>query len=190
MRFEIRRLHERYKITTVYVTHDQAEAMVIADRIAVMNQGRIEQVGTGEEIYERPRTEFVARFIGQTNLLPGHLGTEPGTVSVFGSLLRTAGGSHQASPVAPGEPVAVSIRPSDIGIRPAEAANGAERGVNVLSGRVLRAYYLGPSRDYQVELTGTDGVCVRVIAPPEAAIGPGQAVSLGLPIEKCRVLAS
>ena len=70
MRFEIRRLHEEMAITSVYVTHDQSEAMVTSDRIAVMNQGQIEQIGTPEEIYERPRTQFVASFIGRTNCLP------------------------------------------------------------------------------------------------------------------------
>src|SRR5436853_1001343 len=67
MRFEIRRLHDEFRITTVYVTHDQGEAMVTSDRIAVMNMGRLEQIGTAEEIYERPRTSFVARFIGASN---------------------------------------------------------------------------------------------------------------------------
>src|SRR5207247_2453019 len=61
MRFEIRRLHDEFRITTVYVTHDQGEAMVTSDRIAVMNMGRLEQIGTAEEFYERPRTSFVAR---------------------------------------------------------------------------------------------------------------------------------
>jgi iron(III) transport system ATP-binding protein len=70
MRFEIRRLHDETGITMIYVTHDQTEAMVIADRIAVMNLGRIEQVGPPHEIYERPLTQFVASFIGRTNLLP------------------------------------------------------------------------------------------------------------------------
>src|SRR5713226_1880539 len=69
MRFEIRRVHDATGITMVYVTHDQAEAMVTADRIAVMNAGRIEQIGTPEDIYERPSTRFVASFIGRTNAL-------------------------------------------------------------------------------------------------------------------------
>ena len=185
MRFEIRRLHEQYKITTVYVTHDQAEAMVIADRIAVMNQGRVEQVGTGEDIYERPQSEFVARFIGQTNLLPGTVGAEPGLVSLPGGVLRTAGGSSAS----PGTSVAVSIRPSDIAISPTPAANGAARAANLLRGRVLRAYYLGATRDYQVEVAGSEGLCLRVVAPPDVAIGAGEAVTLRLPQEKCRVLA-
>ena len=183
MRFEIRRLHEEYRITTVYVTHDQAEAMVIADRIAVMNQGRVEQFGTGEEIYERPQSEFVARFIGQTNLLPGTLGSEPGLVVLPGGVLRTA----DDRPAAPGAAVAVSIRPSDIAIAPTAAANGGDS--NVLKGKVVRAYYLGASRDYQVEVAEAEGVCVRVVAPPALAIHPGEAVTLRLPRDKCRVLA-
>src|SRR6202521_4292189 len=69
MRFEVRRLHDQYRYTTVYVTHDQAEAMVTADRIAVMNLGRVEQVATPYEVYDKPRSEFVARFIGRTNIL-------------------------------------------------------------------------------------------------------------------------
>ena len=71
MRFEVRRLHDQYRYTTVYVTHDQSEAMTTADVIAVMNAGRIEQVGSPEEIYDRPRSEFVARFIGSSNVLKG-----------------------------------------------------------------------------------------------------------------------
>src|SRR4051794_36776662 len=71
MRFEVRRLHDEYRYTTVYVTHDQSEAMTTSDLIAVMNQGRIEQLGSPEEIYDRPRSEFVARFIGSSNILKG-----------------------------------------------------------------------------------------------------------------------
>src|ERR1700674_2517422 len=71
MRFEIRRLHDEYKYTTVYVTHDQAEAMTTSDLIVVMNRGRVEQTGSPEDIYQRPQSEFVARFIGGTNILRG-----------------------------------------------------------------------------------------------------------------------
>ena len=71
MRFEVRRLHDEYRYTTVYVTHDQSEAMTTADIIAVMNHGKIEQAGSPEEIYDRPRSEFVARFIGSSNVVKG-----------------------------------------------------------------------------------------------------------------------
>src|SRR5258708_19704740 len=69
MRFEVRRLHDEYRYTTVYVTHDQSEAMTTADVIAVMNAGKVEQAGSPEDIYERPRSEFVARFIGGRNVV-------------------------------------------------------------------------------------------------------------------------
>ena len=71
MRFEVRRLHDAYRYTSIYVTHDQGEAMTTADKIAVMNAGRIEQLGSPEEVYERPRSEFVARFLGGSNIIRG-----------------------------------------------------------------------------------------------------------------------
>jgi len=82
MRFEIRRLHDTFRYTTVYVTHDQGEAMATADLIVVLNAGRIEQVGTPEEIYLQPRSEFVARFVGGTNVLPGALAGLQGLFSI------------------------------------------------------------------------------------------------------------
>jgi iron(III) transport system ATP-binding protein len=82
MRFEIRRLHDTYHFTTIYVTHDQAEAMATADLIVVLNAGRVEQIGTPEEIALRPRSAFVARFVGGTNVLPGRFVGCDGTVSM------------------------------------------------------------------------------------------------------------
>src|SRR5467141_3896414 len=87
MRYEIRRLHDEFHITTVYVTHDQAEAMVASDRIAVMNAGRVEQVASPYEVYERPTTQFVAAFIGRTNTLEGTVAA-PGEVDAAGVRLR------------------------------------------------------------------------------------------------------
>ena len=104
MRFEIRRLHEEMGITSVYVTHDQSEAMVTSDRIAVMNQGRIEQIGTPEEIYEHPRTQFVASFIGRTNCLPA-LVVDRRSVRYGGLTLAVS--ANGAMP-APGSAVVVS----------------------------------------------------------------------------------
>src|SRR5258705_8374855 len=107
MRLEIRRLHEAFGITTLYVTHDQAEAMVISDRVAVLHRGRVVQVGSAEDFFRRPRTRFVAEFIGRTNLGDGRV-AEPG-VAARGTLrLRVGGG------LAPGARAAVSIRPHDI----------------------------------------------------------------------------
>ncbi len=83
MRYEIRRLHDEFHITTVYVTHDQAEAMVTSDRIAVMHQGRIEQVDAPRALYARPRTRFVAGFIGRTNLLGGLVRGRPQSIHLY-----------------------------------------------------------------------------------------------------------
>src|SRR5713226_714012 len=105
MRYEVRRLHDEYRYTTVYVTHDQAEAMTTADLIAVMNAGRIEQFGPPEDIYARPRSEFVARFIGGSNVVKGKV-NDDGRVECAGAVLRCSGGKPAA-----GSAVAVSVRP-------------------------------------------------------------------------------
>src|ERR1700704_3084934 len=91
MRFEIRRLHDEYRYTTVYVTHDQSEAMTTADLIAVMNSGKVEQAGSPEDIYERPRSEFVARFIGGSNVVKGK-NVDETHLSCAGCTLRCSGG--------------------------------------------------------------------------------------------------
>src|SRR5215211_5475142 len=116
MRFEIRRLHDRYRYTTVYVTHDQAEAMTTADQIAVMNLGRIEQLGTPQEIYDQPRSVFVARFIGGSNILSGKA-LDASHVAVGGGTLVTSGRALSRD-----EAVSVSIRQHEIEISTAATA--------------------------------------------------------------------
>src|SRR5690348_7232881 len=120
MRFEVRRLHDAYRYTTVYVTHDQSEAMTTADLIAVMNAGKVEQAGSPEEIYDLPRSEFVARFIGASNVIKG-IGRDAAHVEFAGVALRCVG-----EPVKTGAATAVSVRPHDIALsaaRPAQAEN-------------------------------------------------------------------
>src|SRR2546428_11998034 len=97
MRFEIRRLHETFGITTLYVTHDQAEAMVISDRIAVLYRGRLVQIGTAHQLFEQPRTRFVADFIGKTNLIDG-VAAAPDRVARGGP--RRPGGPARPKPAA------------------------------------------------------------------------------------------
>src|ERR1700756_1989224 len=108
MRFEIRRLHDQYRYTTVYVTHDQSEAMTTADLIAVMNAGKIDQLGTPEDIYERPQSEFVARFIGSSNVIKG-IARDESHVAFSGATLQVVGAKLQA-----GQNAAVAIRQHDI----------------------------------------------------------------------------
>jgi iron(III) transport system ATP-binding protein len=176
MRFEVRRLHDQYRYTTVYVTHDQSEAMTAADVIVVMNVGRIEQVGSPEEIYDRPRSEFVARFIGSSNVLRGrNRGADQ--IAVGGNMLRIYGAALPAQ----GE-TAISIRPHDIVITASRPA-GAE---NILPATILRQVYLGGSRDYLVAIES--GEQLRIVTSAGENMAQGGAVWLHLPAECCRAL--
>jgi iron(III) transport system ATP-binding protein len=177
MRFEIRRLHDQYRYTTVYVTHDQAEAMTTADVIAVMNHGRIEQLGPPEEIYGKPRSEFVARFIGGSNILRGKA-VDASRVSVAGVPLATTGRTLEA-----GKPVALSVRQHEISL----AAEKPATIDNQLHAVVTRQVFLGSIRDYTVALD--DKTELRVTASPALDIAPGRSVWLHLPAEQVRALA-
>ncbi|HEX7966816.1 MAG TPA: ABC transporter ATP-binding protein, partial [Stellaceae bacterium] len=155
MRFEIRRLHDAFGITTVYVTHDQAEAMVTSDRIVVMNHGRIEQVDDPFALYNRPRTRFVAGFIGRTNFLEGTLaGNEIG----FTGFSLSADRFPEFAKL--GRRVLFSVRPQSIGLRRAPG-NGAGWWVE---GRIVKRAYLGEHWDYLVA-PGAGGPPLRVAAP-------------------------
>jgi iron(III) transport system ATP-binding protein len=177
MRFEVRRLHDEYRYTTVYVTHDQAEAMTTADVIAVMNAGRIEQAGSPEDIYDRPRSEFVARFIGMSNVVRGKA-LDANHISLAGVPLHVTG-----EPLKAGAETAVSIRQHQIELLAKEPA-GKD---NVLAVKVVRQVFLGSSRDYMVEIA--DGTPLRVVTAPAQNVPPGAAIWIRLPAERCRALA-
>jgi iron(III) transport system ATP-binding protein len=180
MRFEIRRLHDEFKYTTVYVTHDQAEALTTADTIMVMNQGRCEQIGSPEDIYQRPSSEFVARFIGGTNILRGaKIGGD--LVDCGAVVLHCGAGEFPGT----GE-TAVSVRPHDIALAPLNDANGA-REPGTAEGRIERQTYLGAHRDYLVTLA--DGQSLRVVAPLSVDLPIGSRVRLTFAPENCRALA-
>jgi iron(III) transport system ATP-binding protein len=167
MRFEVRRLHDAYRYTTIYVTHDQAEALTTADLIAVMNAGKIEQAGSPEDVYNRPRSEFVARFIGSSNVLRG----------------KTLDKTRIDEPMLSGVPTPVSIRPHDIGISTSKPVQGE----NVIQATVVRQVFLGDRRDYMVE--AKDGTQLRVVTAAGEDIQQGSEVWLHLPPERCRALA-
>ncbi len=173
MRFEIRRLHDEFHITSIYVTHDQSEAMVIADRICVMNQGRLEQVGTPEEIYDRPRTRFVAEFVGKTNLLSGTVEENQRIGLGNGLLLHVGNGENLNSR----EKVCVSVRPHNIQLiqDKTEAEKYSNRGFNLFTATVGRRIYFGDAADYRVQI-GESDLVLRVITPASQKIDPGQKV--------------
>ncbi len=184
MRFEIRRLHEAFGITTLYVTHDQAEAMAISDRIAVLERGRVAQTGTPQELFEHPRTRFVAEFIGKTNLVEA-TAVAGDTVARGPLRLRV-----NAADLTPGAAVVVSIRPHLIALaEPGAEAVPAAGAANVLRGAVARLAYLGDAVHCEIRLEASD-LTLRVAAPAPLKLATHEAVTLSIPVEACVPLAT
>jgi ABC-type Fe3+/spermidine/putrescine transport system ATPase subunit len=164
MRFEIRRLHDEFHVTTVYVTHDQAEAMVTSDRIAVMNHGRIEQVDNPRALYNKPKTRFVAGFIGRTNFIEG---TSDGDQISFDGFALPRVAFEEDLPK--GAKAVFSVRPHSMRLSetPPTAANGSAVGVVVLE----RAF-LGENWDYVVKPSeGTSTLRVTTSPMDDFAVG-------------------
>ncbi|MEA2918742.1 MAG: iron(III) transport system ATP-binding protein [Bradyrhizobium sp.] len=143
MRFEIRRLHDEFHVTTVYVTHDQAEAMVTSDRIAVMNHGRIEQVDHPRALYNKPKTRFVAGFIGRTNFIEGTSNGQD--ISFDGFALPRAGFERE---VPSGAKAVFSVRPHSL--RLSDAPSAARNGCASVGVVVVERAFLGEHWDYVV----------------------------------------
>ncbi|REE99127.1 ABC transporter ATP-binding protein [Thermomonospora umbrina] len=148
MQVELKRIQREVGVTFVYVTHDQGEALTMSDRIAVMNDGRIEQLGSPREIYERPASRFVAGFIGTSNLLSGEIGEVDGdrAVIAYGDGERIVVPLPEGSAVSAGERVELTVRPEkiEIGVEP-PAGNGS-----AIRGTVGEVVYLGTSTNYNV----------------------------------------
>jgi iron(III) transport system ATP-binding protein len=183
MRFEIRRLHEAFGITTLYVTHDQAEALVISDRIAVLQRGRVVQAGTADELFDQPRTRFVAEFIGKTNLIDG-VAVAPDIVARGDLRFRVASATLE-----PGARVTVSVRPHHIELVAPPGEGEGISGTAVLRGTVQRASFLGDSVDYQIQIAESD-VVLRVAAATSRRHRPGETVGLRIGPASCVVLAA
>jgi putative spermidine/putrescine transport system ATP-binding protein len=149
MRGEIRRLQRESGIAAMFVTHDQEEAMVIADRIVVMNQGKVEQIGTPAEIYDEPKTRFVADFIGTTNLLPGHV-----SGGVFLSQSGLTFPSEAPNGFSASDDVVLLIRPEKIIV-------GSSGGQGALTGKVTRTTNLGSIYETEVQFPSGDTVIIH-----------------------------
>ena len=148
MQTEIKDIQQRLRMTVLYVTHDQEEAMNLSDRIAIMRGGRIEQIGAPRDVYEHPGTVFVAKFLGEANLLPGTVES----VTAGGATLRLPGGgvlrSTRPTALAAGQPGALFVRPEKLGLAPPGApATGA---LNAVPGAVARSSFLGNTLRYAV----------------------------------------
>ena len=174
MRFEIRRLHDEFRNTSIYVTHDQVEAMTMADRIVVMNAGRIEQIGSPQDVYDRPASRFVARFIGASNVVEGRRVGDR-TVEVAGHPVAVGQGEFAA----PGEPMSFCVKTHDLELMPADAA-----GANIVPGVVRSHAYLGSHRDYIVDI----GQELLIAAPASMDIPAGAPIKVRFKPEGCRGL--
>ncbi len=184
MRVEIGDLQRRLGITSVYVTHDQIEAMAMSDLILVMNRGRVEQAGSPQEIYARPVNRFVADFIGKANFLTGRV-VDANTVEVSGRALSLASPTTARAP----SELTLVVRPE--AVRLTAKAAGPGPGQGALSGRVMRSTFIGNHADVVVEVDGGNSVLAEVPNPAEAgvhAVGDEVWVSTGplhaLPLER------
>jgi iron(III) transport system ATP-binding protein len=184
MRFEIRRLHEEFKITTVYVTHDQAEAMATSDRIAVIDRGRLVQVGDPGEIFDRPRTRFVAEFVGKANILTGSYNGSGLLQLNDGTEIRVSGDGQAGRLIN----AAVCLRPHNILLVPndAEARQFGERGYNIFSGTIRRSIYFGDAVDYTIDLPSQG--TLRVVTPPNQLLKPGQRIYAAARADACVIV--
>jgi spermidine/putrescine transport system ATP-binding protein len=177
MQLELKRIQKEVGITFIFVTHDQEEAMTISDRIAVMNKGRIEQLGPPEEVYERPATEFVAEFLGASNLLDGTCG---GTQDGW-RLVDLDGGAKIRIPAKPdrraGERLRVGVRPEKIQILPAGSEPAATQ--NIVAGTLRSAIFAGVSFQYFFQThEGREMSAFDRNASGGAVAQPGEAVRL------------
>ncbi len=177
MQVELRQIQREVGTTTVFVTHDQEEALTLSDRIAIFREGEIVQVGRPGEVYERPRTAFAAAFLGATNFLPGRVASRNGA----GGSLRLDDGQtvHTLDPLPPeGSAVTLTVRPEKFTLEPAgtTAAGGAE-AANSLAAEIVQPIYMGASITYQVRAGGVDLTVFHQNRESEM-LPPGSAVTL------------
>ena len=165
LREQIRTLQQRLGTTTLFVTHDQEEALSMADRVGVMRAGRLEQVAEPAELYSRPATAFVAEFVGTMNRLPAELGGGGTVVTVLGTTVPTQEGGPSSGPVD------ALVRPENLTVAVAEGGDG------IVTGRT----FLGAVTRVAVRLSGDTEVAVDVSSAAAAAMAPGTAVQVSLP---------
>jgi iron(III) transport system ATP-binding protein len=188
LRFELKRLQREWGITTVYVTHDQAEALSLSNVVAVMRHGSISQFGKPTDVYEHPATRFVADFVGTTNFLDGVLdGTGPSGLPV----VRTAVGDlevRRAEGVAVGQPCSVSVRPEHLLLDDHADGSGRSPGGtrNSWEGVVRTRLFMGEYMDYELAVGGD--VVLRCRTPADRRWSTGKPVSVTIPAEHCVAL--
>lgn len=179
MRLELRDLQRRINVTSIYVTHDQLEALALSNQIAVMQDGQIVQIGTPRDMYERPNCKFVADFFGSTNFVGGKIKENGGdycTVETKQGCIRCAAPDNVA-----GDSILVSIRPENI-----EVYRDPGTADNILEANVTASAFLGEFLDCRMDVGGNE---LRVRVHPSLAVKPGETVFLRFPPEFCMLVA-
>ena len=175
MRQEIRALQRRLAITTVYVTHDQEEAMAVSDRIAVMNEGSVVQEGSAEDLYHRPASQFVAQFVGRVNLIAGRVVTVAGEAVMVAALGALIDARSVRAGLQSGDPVRLVVRPEAVAI---VATAAGSNGTGSLQATVVARTFLGEKIEYLLRCAGETLQVVRHDAGPDAVMPEGSAVTL------------
>jgi iron(III) transport system ATP-binding protein len=184
MRTELKRLQRDLNLTTVYVTHDQSEALALSHEIAVMSEGRVVQVGTPRQIYEQPHNKFVADFVGTTNFIGGTVTALDGGRCVVASAMGELK-AHASEGVAKNSTVIVSVRPEDVEL--SEGPPTAADGDNVCKGTVNAKDFLGDYMDFHVKV---GDLVLLAKAHPSLRTPTGDPIYLHLKAEKCVAIAS
>ena len=183
MQFEIRRIQQHLGKTVLYVTHDQQEAMAISDRVAVFHRGRIEQIASPETLYEEPEREFVARFIGDNNLLPGRIASANGDICK----VETAGGAVTAFRVHAdhaGDRAVLAIRPERIAVSPRPGVY-----LNEFDAEVRSVAFLGDHLRLRLSACGSEDLRVKILnVAGHGAMMVGDRVRIGWGVADCRAL--
>lgn len=163
MQYELKSMQQQVGITFIYVTHDQEEAMTMADRIAVMHDGHVLQVGSPRNIYEHPESHFVADFIGETNFIPGSLEAKDGSIGTVrlanGDLIQAQLPKHTIVNI--GE-VKVSIRPERIGVIPTDHELTTDEELTMVEGLLLNSQYIGTDTRYTIRVADDSDIVVRM----------------------------
>jgi len=185
MQFEIKHLHEQPGITVVYVTHDQGEALTMSDRIAVFNDGRIQQLAVPDELYERPSNSFVANFIGENNRLSGTVEEIAGAQARVRLDDGTLIGATAVNVVTKGQKTVVSIRPERVDIDPLPA----EGTTQTMDAEVLEFIYMGDVFRTRLKVAGSEEFVIKSRnASNRRRLVPGEKVRIGWAMEDARAL--
>jgi putative spermidine/putrescine transport system ATP-binding protein len=185
LQLEIKALHDQLGVTIIYVTHDQEEALVMSDRIAVMNDGHIEQCGPPTELYDEPQTRFVASFIGESNFIEGTIGS----VDAAAASISAPGIGELRAPARPGlkagAPVALTVRPEKIVF----SDNGASSAANAVDGAIEDVVFVGEMRRYVVALPGGQRLVLK--AQNRSGVrnyARGDAIRVAWNVDDCRLV--